>query len=73
MGGFSPRVRGCSFGCDSGHVLGPVFPACAGMFHSRLPEALARLSFPRVCGDVPALDPQNVKSEWFSPRVRGCS
>ena len=31
------------------------------------------MSFPRVCGDVPALIGKTTHTHWFSPRVRGCS
>ena len=50
---FSPRMRGCSWW--SGHIANDseVFPAYAGMFRKAHQRWWGRVSFPRVCGDVP--------------------
>ena len=70
---FSPRMRGCSHSptCLSCHST--VFPAYAGMFRSSPMSNGPSLSFPRVCGDVPAVGHQGGDPRLFSPRMRGCS
>ena len=35
-----------------------VFPACAGMFLGMVSSVMVRLRFPRVRGDVPAMESQ---------------
>ena len=70
---FSPRVRGCSSHPNSRAWRQSVFPACAGMFRTHAAAPGRRHRFPRVCGDVPQLQPMNQVGVPFSPRVRGCS
>ena len=70
---FSPRARGCSYLMSTVNSNGVVFPACAGMFRRASHQQPTLRSFPRVRGDVPQRNPQNVKTITFSPRARGCS
>ena len=50
-----------------------VFPACAGMFLTIVPDIVSWVSFPRVRGDVPARRGRGRLHITFSPRARGCS
>ena len=70
---FSPRARGCSPTptCTTPDV--GVFPACAGMFRFWPVPVSTSLSFPRVRGDVPQIQPLFSIYNLFSPRARGCS
>ena len=72
-GPFSPRARGCSPKQKPLAGTLVVFPACAGMF---LPVSWANWTawgFPRVRGDVPLPQVQQLRLIVFSPRARGCS
>ena len=70
---FSPRARGCSSYRIVAQLVGPVFPACAGMFLRQGVNAFRSLGFPRVRGDVPLGLRRVQKTPKFSPRARGCS
>ena len=70
---FSPRMRGCSPGKYRNRPLTCVFPAYAGMFLIRKNFHKVQLGFPRVCGDVPPINPPRPTGVVFSPRMRGCS
>ena len=70
---FSPRARGCSPLCATGHIQTLVFPACAGMFRNHPGRRHSGIGFPRVRGDVPQRTGSPGKSTPFSPRARGCS
>ena len=71
--GFSPHARGCS--CLSPRHRGypAVFPACAGMFLSRIKSTANVDCFPRMRGDVPPRERRRSKNQGFSPHARGCS
>ena len=70
---FSPRMRGCSSPTPWFSHPAHVFPAYAGMFRFWVASVSARLSFPRVCGDVPGHRENGTLRTTFSPRMRGCS
>ena len=71
--GFSPHARGCS--CLSPRHRGypAVFPACAGMFLSRIKSTANVDCFPRMRGDVPRYALAASTPLAFSPHARGCS
>ena len=50
-----------------------VFPAYAGMFLIGAIVVLAKVSFPRIRGDVPCFVVTELPSALFSPHTRGCS
>ena len=50
-----------------------VFPAYAGMFLGLYIPPWVDAGFPRVCGDVPDPEMQDLLRLLFSPRMRGCS
>ena len=72
-GKFSPRARGCSPVPHHTVACYHVFPACAGMFRREGHHGRYRYGFPRVRGDVPALNQHTAMMQAFSPRARGCS
>ena len=66
-------MRGCSSHRNGHHGNETVFPAYAGMFLGVVAGEPLAWSFPRVCGDVPALLDGATGKILFSPRMRGCS
>ena len=48
-----------------------VFPARAGMSHSRPLGRTTKVSFPRTRGDEPAIRAQLARVDQFSPHARG--
>ena len=73
IGGFSPRMRGCSFVEKQPVRARIVFPAYAGMFRVFHAHLMPSKGFPRACGDVPSRSRTTMSTSTFSPRMRGCS
>ena len=69
-----PRMRGDVPNLYSTPLLpSPVFPACAGMFPSKMILRKPKPRFPRMRGDVPLSQSWTCEARGFSPHARGCS
>ena len=71
--GFSPHTRGCSPVPSWSYGTKKVFPAYAGMFLKPLCDHKHSRCFPRIRGDVPDPEMQDLLRLLFSPHTRGCS
>ena len=70
---FSPHTRGCSAAQRITPTRHNVFPAYAGMFLLPNHPPPGSRRFPRIRGDVPALQVEIAGGFLFSPHTRGCS
>ena len=68
---FSPRMRGCSSTVRVSFRTGHVFPAYAGMFLPSASPSSRGASFPRVCGDVPAVTERKTSTIPVFPAYAG--
>ena len=68
---FSPRARGCSRFMYLVSYWATVFPACAGMFRVLPLRSPNHDRFPRVRGDVPAVEQQGVTRGLVFPACAG--
>ena len=71
--GWTPRMRGCSYTIKKYYIPAVVDPAHAGMLPAGLFWALSGACGPRACGDAPKKLTDELTTEQWTPRMRGCS
>ena len=68
---FTPHARGSTLFSDPADRAIAVYPACAGIDHSRTCSGLSALGLPRMRGDRPSPCALTPGATWFTPHARG--